>query len=228
MRSPVSRFLVCTTALLLLTGCSRSTTHDESFDDSQPSVAGPSSDALAINKMGGDIDVADAPNGADLRTMGGSITVGKVEKALSAKTMGGNVDVQSADVSSLVVKTMGGNIDIGPAKALDLKATTMGGNITAQTLSDGSVILKSMGGNIDLTIPKNSSAQIDIELEYSGLNDRGYTITDNLGLQQQKTTEWNLWHLTHNYRVSAQGVTGSGTNHIVIKAAGGNVTLNSQ
>ncbi len=120
---------------------------------------------------------------------------------------------------------MGGNIDISSAKALELRATTMGGNVTVQTLGDGTIYLKSMGGNIDLTIPKTASAQVDVEVDYAGLTDQGHTITDNLGLQQQKSSSWELWRLTHRYHISARGSIGSGTNRIVIKTVGGDVTL---
>ncbi|HEY0306591.1 MAG TPA: DUF4097 family beta strand repeat-containing protein [Acidobacteriaceae bacterium] len=236
--------LSVTLLALFVTGCHRShSTSSESLSDSLESVTGTSDGALDINKMGGDIAVAEAPGGAKLHTMGGSIVVDKVEKSLEANTsggdvtihsanvstlkastMGGNIDINSAQATDLQISTMGGNIDIGSAQAADLHATTMGGTITAQTLSDGSINLKSMGGTIELTIPKNSSAQIDIELSYSLTSGQHYTITDNLGLQQQ-TSSWNFSHFFPRKTIYAKGTIGSGKNHIVIRTIGGNVVL---
>ncbi len=227
---------------LVFAGCNSSHTVSAEFDTTS-SVTGTSDGALNINKMGGDIAVTQAPAGAKLHTMGGSIIVDKVDKfleantsggditinsanvsTLKANTMGGNINIRSAQAPDLQISTMGGNIDIGSAQTADLRATTMGGNITAQTLSDGSIYLKSMGGAIELTIPKSSSAQIDIELAYSLTSGRQYTITDNLGLQQQTST-WDFSHFFPRKRISAHGTIGDGKNHIVIKTIGGNVVL---
>jgi Putative adhesin len=234
MRQSSSRFvsaglvLTCA-ATMLLTGCSHSDrSSDEPFGDSMSATFTSDTGALHINKMGGDIDVDDAPNGAELHTMGGNVVVGNAAKSLTAKTMGGNISVHSADVVDLNATTMGGNINIDSVKAAVLKATTMGGNVTVQALSDGSIELKSMGGNINLTIPKSASARIDLELEYNALSGPRYTITDNLNLQQQQSSTWEMWRFTHRYRVSAQGAIGSGNNRIHIKAFGGNITLNAQ
>jgi len=219
--------LIGVSAALLLTGCNTSTS-TESSDDSGAIVAAPTAGELNISKMGGDIDVADAPGGAYLHTMGGGITVDKVQKSLDASTMGGDVTINSASVGNLNVKTMGGSIDITSAQASDLHATTMGGNVTVQTTGDGSIYLKSMGGNIELTIPKNSSAQIDAQIEYNGYSGRNFTITDNLGLQQQQSSNWDLWHLSPRKHLYAKGTIGSGQNHIYVKTYGGNVILNAQ
>jgi len=226
--SPAKLFLIGTTAALLLTGCHSTSSSQDVFSDSKQSVTSANGNSLNISKMGGDIDVTDAADGATLHTMGGAITVDKVEKSLKAETMGGNITVNSANVSTLNVKTMGGNIDITSAQAAELHATTMGGNVTVQTTADGSIYLQSMGGNIELTIPKASSAQVDIALEYSSFSGQNYTITDNLGLQQQQSSNWDLWHFSPRKHIYAKGAIGGGSNHIIIKANGGNVTLNAE
>jgi len=229
--SPRTSAFACSIALaaLLVTGCHSShSTSLESYSDSGQSFTGSSDGTLNVNKMGGDIHVLDAPGGASLRTMGGSIIVDKAEKSLDITTMGGNVIVHSANVSSLKASSMGGNIDISATQASDLHADTAGGNITVQTLADGSINLKSLGGSIALTIPRNSSTQVDVELAYTMGSSQHYSVTSNLGLQQQQTSSWDLAHGNPRKYIYAKGTVGGGKNHIVIKTIDGNVTLNAQ
>ena len=49
---------------------------------------------ISIFRMGGDISVDDAPNGAALRTMGGDIRVTHGAGRIIAKTMGGNIEIR--------------------------------------------------------------------------------------------------------------------------------------
>jgi len=214
---------------LLATGChpSHSSSMEYPLDSGQP-ITGTEGSALSINKMGGDIVIADAPGGAYLRTMGGAITVDKVSKSLDATSMGGNVTIRSANVGTLKAETMGGNIDITSAQATDLHASTSGGNVSVQTLADGSISLKSLGGAITLTIPKSSSAQIDIELAYTMNNNGKYAVTDDLNLPQQQTSSWDFSHGNPRKYIHAKGVIGSGKNHITIKTVDGNITLKTQ
>src|SRR5258708_3384285 len=66
---------------------------------------------VSVHKMGGGIDVTDAPDGAELSTMGGDIHVGRVGPFAKLKTMGGDISVEHAD-GSVDASTMGGKISI--------------------------------------------------------------------------------------------------------------------
>ncbi len=63
-------------------------------DEMSNSTTGASGEVV-INKMGGGIDVANAPHGATLSTMGGGIHVGNVASFARIKTMGGGIDSRS-------------------------------------------------------------------------------------------------------------------------------------
>src|SRR5207248_11323955 len=82
--------------------------------------------SISIFRMGGDIDVADAPNGAALRTMGGDIHITRAAGKVIAKTMGGNIEIRSID-GSATASTMGGDIRVtvngrGAGHDLDLRS----------------------------------------------------------------------------------------------------------
>ena len=91
-------------------------------------AAAPDAGKVSIHQMGGDIDVPDAPDGADVATMGGNIHVGKVGGSVSAKTMGGNIVVEHAD-GSVDVSSMGGEITLRQVCGA-VHASTMAGDVT--------------------------------------------------------------------------------------------------
>jgi DUF4097 and DUF4098 domain-containing protein YvlB len=163
--------------------------------------------------MGGDIDYADVPDGGTLTTMGGNIHVGKVHNDISLTTMGGNISIDSADAS--------------------VKATSMGGNIEATLVKDQSagaheITLSSMGGEIVLTLPKDYPMTIDVELAYTKNSDKSYKITDNLGLEQSASTDWNTSHGTPRKYLYAKGRIGNGRNHVTLKTVNGNIIIKGE
>ena len=91
-----------------LPGCkySKST---EYTNRSSISDAGSDSGAVNISKMGGGIDVQNAPHGANLSTMGGDIHVGDVASFAKVKTMGGSITIDHA-TGAVDATTMGGPI----------------------------------------------------------------------------------------------------------------------
>ena len=79
---------------VVMAGCKSHT----SFDDGVTAVKGDSGE-VNITKMGGGIDVGEAPHGANLTTMGGGIHLGNVAVFARVKTMGGGIKVR--EVGSL-------------------------------------------------------------------------------------------------------------------------------
>lgn len=186
---------------------------------------------LKIRKMGGAIDVASVPDGADLETMGGDISIGTAHSAVHAHTMGGNIKVGSAD-STLDVQTMGGNIEVTSASG-SLKAETMGGNVSAHIknpIEQGAhdVKMSSMGGSIVLTVPKGYPMTVEVVLTFTKKNEGRYRITDNLGLTQTTTSDWDTTHGDPRKTTTATGHTGDGRHHITIKTINGDITLKSE
>jgi len=181
-------------------------------DNSSASDGGGDSGAIHISKMGGGIDVENAPHGADLSTMGGDIHVGDVAGYAKVSTMGGPITIDHAD---------------GP-----IKASTMGGDISARIVGDSSserdVELTSHGGTITLTVPKDFPMDVRITLVYTKNAPRSYEIIDHIGLQQQETPDWDYSEGSPRKYIRAAGRVGSGLNHVVIKTTNGDVILKQE
>ena len=211
-----------------LSGCKTSTyTDDSSIADSKTTD---SSGAVNISKMGGDIDVKDAPHGATLNTMGGNIHLGNVASFAKVKTMGGAITIDQA-VGSVDATTMGGEIGIGQADGA-IKASTMGGDITARMVgvssSERDVELTSKGGSITLTVPKDFPMDVRISLAHTKNAPRTYAIVDHMGLDQQETPDWDSSFGSPRKYIRARGRVGSGLNHVTIETVNGDVTLKQE
>lgn len=162
---------------------------------------------ITIFRMGGDIDLANAPNGAALRTMGGDIRIARAAGKVIAKTMGGNIEIRSIDGSALA-STMGGDIHVtvngrGPGHDLDLY---------------------SMGGEIELLLPADFDGDFTVELEEGDGGDQNHRVISDFPLTTRESTHWRFFggsHLVH----TATGRTGSGANRVHITTIGSNITI---
>src|SRR5271157_2524179 len=85
------RILLSAFPLILLASCCGASHHQ-----GLTAVSAHTDEPLAIHKMGGDIDVKEAPQGAHLETMGGNIHLGSVDSAAKLHTMGGSITVDRA------------------------------------------------------------------------------------------------------------------------------------
>jgi DUF4097 and DUF4098 domain-containing protein YvlB len=185
---------------------------------------------VRIARMGGEIDVTDAPHGADLSTMGGNIHVGDVASFVKVKTMGGGISIDHAS-GPVDASTMGGGITIGHADG-PIKASTMGGDITARMVTTSAdrrdVELTSHGGTITLTVPKDFPMDVRIILAYTKNAPRTYEIIDHIGLEQRETEEWDNSFGSPRKYIRAQGRVGDGSNHVTIKTTNGDVILKQE
>ena len=84
-------FLLAGSIVFALSACK----HSES-DEAPAAEAAGDSGPIHIEKMGGEIEVNSAPNGATLSTMGGDIHIAHVASFAKVKTMGGNVSTSLA------------------------------------------------------------------------------------------------------------------------------------
>jgi DUF4097 and DUF4098 domain-containing protein YvlB len=161
---------------------------------------------LSIWRMGGDITVADAPNGGTLRTMGGDIVVRHSAGSLIAKTMGGNIDIVS----------LRGSADAG----------TMGGEIRVNVDANGpghNIDLSSLGGDIEVTLPANFDGKFDVSVEEGDSGER-HQITSDFPLHVTESARYPLFggrRPVHN----ATGRSGTGVNRVHITTVGGNITI---
>ncbi len=189
----------------------------------------PDTGSVSIHRMGGDIEVRDAPQGATLGTMGGSIKVGNVGTFAKLSSMGGDISVEHAS-GSVDASTMGGKITIRQVDG-PVHANTMGGDITVHvTGSSGTqrnVTLRSYGGAVLLTVPKDFGMEVKIKLGYT----RGHEnvrIIQHLGLTERQSTEWEMHDGREHKYLFANGRVGDGVNQVTIETTNGDVTLKQE
>jgi DUF4097 and DUF4098 domain-containing protein YvlB len=201
--------------------------HD-SFGDGITSVKAGSGE-VNITKMGGGIDVDDAPQGANLTTMGGGIHVRSVDVFARVKTMGGGIDIDHS-TGTVDASTMGGGITIGTASG-PIKASTMGGDIKVREVGSSSqerdIELTSKGGTIELTVPKDFPMDVRITLEYTRAF-REYRIKQNAGLEVRESSDWDTSEGSPRKYIRAAGQVGNGMNRVTIKTINGDVILRQE
>lgn len=186
---------------------------------------------VSIHKMGGGIDVASAPDGADLATMGGDIHVGSAGAYLKAHTMGGDITIDHAG-NAVDASTMGGKITVGQAGG-PIKASTMAGDVTAHLTgsakAERDVSLSSMAGAILLTVPKDYGMDVEIKLAYTENSEGKYRVIQHLGLSERQSTEWDTSHGgTPRKYIYVTGRVGNGQNRVKIETINGDIVLKQE
>lgn len=115
-----------------------------------------------LNTSGGHISIRNLTGDQQLRTSGGHISLSRLKGNIEARTSGGHIAVDEVH-GAIDVRTSGGNIDIQETSG-PLKARTSGGNIQADlTAVDAPVELRTSGGNITLSLPRGTSANLNLE-----------------------------------------------------------------
>jgi len=160
-------------------------------------------DQVKIDTMGGNINVSDAPVGADVHTMGGDISIDSARDYVKAKTMGGDIRIREIDGW--------------------VKATTMGGDVEVAVIGNHDVELTSMHGDITLALPDGADLDIDIELGYTKNSSRNYKIVSDFPIDQNESADWDYDHGSPRKTISG---TAAGSGHrVVIRTINGNVYL---
>ena len=161
---------------------------------------------ISIWRMGGDIKLSEAPNGANLHTMGGDISVDRAAGKVVAKTMGGNIDIRALS-GSAEASTMGGEIHV-----------SVDGRAAGRDLD-----LYSMGGEIELTLPADFDGVFTVELE-EGDGNQNHRVISDFPLIMSESTHWRFFGGSRVVR-TATGRIGSGTNRIHITTIGSDITI---
>ncbi|MFN2441286.1 MAG: hypothetical protein ABR517_01245 [Thermoanaerobaculia bacterium] len=166
--------------------------------------------SVQISTMGGHINVAEAPDGAELSTMGGNVRVRNARGFVKAKTMGGTITLDAVDGW--------------------VEATTMGGNVGVKMVGnpeqgDRHVRIDSKGGDIELSVPAGLDMDIDIQIAFTRNSSRKYEIRSDFPLQVTTSPEWDSSHGTPRRIIQGRGKSGSGKHKIVIRTINGDVKL---
>ena len=165
--------------------------------------------AVKIMKMGGDIDVTDAPQGADLTTMGGDVKLERVNSFAKVRTMGGDIRIQQAD-AAVEATTMAGNIDV---------------QIAGNSVARHDIDLSSNQGSITLTVPRGFPMQVNVSLATTDNQSKTFHVIDNIGLTQHADDTWDSSKGTPRKYLHATGRTGSGLNQVTLSTINGDVIL---
>lgn len=160
-------------------------------------------DQVKIDTMGGDINVTEAPNGADVHTMGGDIRIDSAREFVNAKTMGGDIRIKEVDGW--------------------VKATTMAGDVDVMVIGGHDVKLTSMHGEVTLVMPEGADLDIDIRLDYTKNSSRDYQIFSDFPIQVEESTDWD--YEQGSPRKTIHGTAAGGGNRVVIRTVNGNVYL---
>lgn len=165
---------------------------------------------VRISIMGGDIDVNDAPYGAEVATMGGNIHIRSVADFVNAATMGGDIQVDAID-GKISAKTITGNIQV-----------IMTGEPSQKTRS---VRLASMNGNISLIVPAGLSMDVDLEIAQDIDAPANYRFITDFKLEQsQSNIPVNSTGKRKKYQFGKATING-GKHKIRISTVNGNITL---
>ena len=182
----------------------------------------------------GEIRVASAGAGADLKTFGGDVVIGPVTGDLRVSTAAGDIrggsisgsasaDTAGGDIrfervgGNLDAKTAGGDIIAG-AVGGSVRANTAGGDVRITVLSRdlrGGVVIHDGGGDVSLTLPADCKADVDLEVTGADEEDGALIRTDFPGLAATR-------------RPDAQRLTGAingGGEKIVVRTSSGTIRL---
>ncbi len=167
-------------------------------------------DEVYISTMGGEINVDDAPMGANVKTMGGDIHIRRAKEYVQAKTMGGEIVIDGIDGW--------------------VKATTMGGNVSVVMTGNPEkgerhVELSSMGGDIELTLPKELSADFDIELIFTKNSRKNYKIRSDFDLKIEESDDWEYSRGTPRKYIRGTGSVKGGKHSVSVSTINGEIRI---
>lgn len=169
--------------------------------------AGFGAGGIRMKTGGGPISVPEAPDGAHVTTGGGRIRIGP---------SGGEVYAQ----------TGGGTIDIGPASG-SVEAHTGAGEVIVTITGAGShsVNATSGRGRIVLVLPRDLSANLELETAYT--DNFGYktSIESDWPLTTTETKDWDNSEGTPRKYVRARQAVGGGGGVIRVRTVNGNIVL---
>lgn len=209
--SPIGRISIACTAIMILGGCVPGAT---GAFMSPPTIR--ASDVgegtpKRERRMGGDISVSYAPDGAELLTFGGDIRVHQARGFIAASTFGGAIVVDSLASGGRFV-AHGGNVRV----------------TLAPSSSPRDLHIKVLGGDVELEFPDAASARISIRMGYGRDGRTLQRIDSAFPLRQSEPSEWRrevLHGFRHRQHVNASGVVGSGRDRITIEVEDGSVIL---
>jgi len=123
--------------------------------------------SIAVNTLGGDIDISDIQGAVELVSAGGDVRVENTRGRIYAKTYGGDTYVYELE-GKIDIKSAGGDIEMRVLTG-DISVETAGGDILMRDMN-GNLDIMTMGGDIELSGMTGLKARLttmggDIEVE---------------------------------------------------------------
>lgn len=165
---------------------------------------------VKITTMGGSIKVDEAGEGADVVTMGGNIRIKNARLFAKAKTMGGDITIDNID-GWVKATTMGGDVEV------TMTASSKSGKYDAY--------LSSMGGDVALSVPKELSMNIEIELAYTKRGWKKYRIKSDFKLEIEESPDWVKKNGSYRKYIYARAKVKDARHTIKIKTVNGDIYL---
>jgi beta-lactamase regulating signal transducer with metallopeptidase domain/DUF4097 and DUF4098 domain-containing protein YvlB len=158
-----------------------------------------------VSKSGGSISISSAPGGAAVSTGGGSITIQSSGGDVKATTGGGDVTVNAA------------------SGAQDL--TTGAGDVTVRVEPGKPVTVTSGNGTVTLIVPRNLSADLDLETAFTNNYGRATRIRGDLDVKTTTTPDWDSSEGTPRRYVRVRQSVGGGGPKVKVRTVNGDIII---
>ncbi|HVT61609.1 MAG TPA: hypothetical protein VHR45_24825 [Thermoanaerobaculia bacterium] len=158
----------------------------------------------------GDLNIGDAPDGADLKTMRGNVLVRSAAVFVKAFTGAGNIVIDRID-GQIDARSISGDIRVNMEDGL------RPGSHAAR--------LESQSGEVHLVVPANLAMDIDIKIVSTASAGSSYRVHSDFPLKIEQSSESGWFLSSPRLVVHATGRQGAATHRIELRAVNGDVYL---
>jgi DUF4097 and DUF4098 domain-containing protein YvlB len=168
-----------------------------------------SEETVLISNQGGTIDVAVAPEGADVYTGGGKIRIQGANRFVAARTGGGDIDIDILE-GWVNANTGAGDIEVF---------------VVQNTMEKGDISLNSGNGDIVLTLPSDFSMDLSVELGVTNNTSGNYSVSSDFDIDIATDDEWDYSHGTPRKYTIGSATLNGGDHRVNIHTTNGNVII---
>ncbi|MEO5596069.1 MAG: DUF4097 family beta strand repeat-containing protein, partial [Lysobacteraceae bacterium] len=124
---------------------------------------------LSVDTVSGNIDVAGAPDEAQIKSVSGDLRLNLQTNKVHAETVNGNLDLRGRLNGDITIGTVSGRMLLDAESPSELEVSAVSGNVELHTgiAQRGQIKAESTTGDIKLVLPAASSAQLELN-SYSG------------------------------------------------------------